>query len=117
MYEAPNETSDGTSLDLFNRIATDDLAKVVTTSWGQCEQGPSARRATSAPRRAPSSPAWLLQGQTVVAASGDSGSEDCYNAQSSPTQTELAVDDPGSQPDVLSVGGTTHGQGGSAIAT
>ena len=36
-----------------------------------------------------------LQGQTVVAASGDSGSEDCY-----PTSTQLAVDDPGSQPDV-----------------
>ena len=46
-----------------------------------------------------------LQGQTVIAASGDSGSEDCWPA--SPSSTQLAVDDPGSQPDVVSVGGTT----------
>ena len=30
----PNETSDATALDLYNRIATDDVAQVVTTSWG-----------------------------------------------------------------------------------
>ena len=45
-----------------------------------------------------------LQGQTVIAASGDSGSEDCWPA--SPSSTQLAVDDPGSQPDVVSAGGT-----------
>ena len=45
-----------------------------------------------------------LQGQTVIAASGDSGSEDCLPTNGS---TQLGVDDPGSQPDVVSVGGTS----------
>ena len=33
VYEAPNETTDGTALDIYNRIASDDLAQVITTSW------------------------------------------------------------------------------------
>ncbi len=105
VYEAPNETSDGTALDLYNRIATDDLAQVVTTSWGECEQDNIPSSAASAENAIFERMA--AQGQTMVAASGDSGSEDCYNASSAPGATGLAVDDPGSQPDVLSVGGTT----------
>ncbi len=46
----------------------------------------------------------VLQGQTMIAASGDSGSEDCLLTDGS---TRLAVDDPGSQPNVISGGGTT----------
>ena len=45
-----------------------------------------------------------VQGQTMIAASGDAGSEDCYPTDGS---TQLAVDDPGSQPDVVSAGGTS----------
>ena len=40
----------------------------------------------------------------MIAASGDAGSEDCYPTDGT---TRLAVDDPGSQPDVVSAGGTT----------
>jgi hypothetical protein len=105
VYEAPNETSESTALDLFNRIATDDAAQVVTTSWGECEQadtpaGAAAEENTIFERMA-------AQGQTMVAASGDEGSEDCYAPFAIPNQTQAAVDDPGSQPDVLSVGATT----------
>ncbi len=39
------------------------------------------------------------QGQSVFAAAGDSGSDDCGNGTPS-------VDDPASQPDVTGVGGT-----------
>jgi Pro-kumamolisin, activation domain/IPT/TIG domain len=105
VYEAPNETNESTALDLFNRIATDDQAQVVTTSWGECEAqdipaGAAAEENTIFERMA-------AQGQTMVAASGDEGSEDCYSPFTTPVQTQLAVDDPGSQPDVLAVGGTT----------
>ena len=48
-----------------------------------------------------------LQGQTIVAASGDAGSEDCYPDANLGHPTSLAVDDPGSQPDVVSAGGTS----------
>ena len=105
VYEAPNETSAGTAVDLYNRIATDDAAQVVTTSWGECEQNDTPSTAAAAENTIFERMA--VQGQTMVAASGDAGSEDCFNASSSPSATGLAVDDPGSQPDVLSVGGTS----------
>jgi hypothetical protein len=47
-----------------------------------------------------------MQGQTMIAAAGDSGSEDCFNPPAGNSSTALAVDDPGSQPDVISAGGT-----------
>ncbi|HEY5385706.1 MAG TPA: protease pro-enzyme activation domain-containing protein, partial [Acidimicrobiales bacterium] len=104
VYEAPNNGNDTPAFDLFNRIASDDSSQVVTTSWGVCEADmPVSDRQTENgifQRMA-------LQGQTVIAASGDAGSEDCYNAVDAPTQTQLAIDDPGSQPDVVSAGGTS----------
>jgi Pro-kumamolisin, activation domain len=105
VYQAPNETTSGTSLDLYNQIATDDVAQVVTTSWGVCEQDNIPTSAVG--QEEAIFERMAAQGQTVVAASGDEGSEDCYGPRSSPNETELAVDDPGSQPDVLSAGGTT----------
>ena len=106
VYEAPNSTSDLAALDLFQQIATDDVAKVVTTSWGDCEAqlGPTDRNTENTIFEQ-----MALQGQTVVAASGDAGSEDCYPDASStpPHSTALAVDDPGSQPNVVSAGGTS----------
>jgi hypothetical protein len=99
VYEAPNG-DDAQAFDLFNRIASDDSSQVVTTSWGVCEASmPAADRQTENgifQRMA-------LQGQTVIAASGDAGSEDCLPTNGS---DQLAVDDPGSQPDVVSAGGT-----------
>jgi hypothetical protein len=111
VYEAPNETTDGTALSLYNQIATDDTAQVVTSSWGFCEQQNQAGGAT---QESAIFDRMAVQGQTMVAASGDSGSEDCYGADRS---TELAVDDPGSQPDVLSVGGTSLAGGNVATQT
>ncbi len=100
VYEAPNG-DDAQAFDLFDRIASDDSSQVVTTSWGVCEADmPAADRQTENgifQRMA-------VQGQTVIAASGDAGSEDCFPTNRS---TALAVDDPGSQPDVVSAGGTT----------
>jgi len=101
VYEAPNEVSGASSLDLFNRIATDDVAQVVSTSWGICEQDLTPGEGTT---ESQIFYRMAIQGQTVVAAAGDSGSEDCYVSDGS---TGLAIDDPGSQPAVLSVGGTS----------
>jgi subtilase family serine protease len=77
--------------------------QVITTSWGQCEA-----QLSSAYIQAESSifEQAVAQGQTVTAASGDAGSEDCYFFPSS-TDTRLQVDDPAGQPWVTSVGGTT----------
>src|SRR5262249_6297994 len=48
-----------------------------------------------------------MEGKTIVASSGDSGSEDCFDQTRGQTRTSLAVDDPASQPFVTGVGGTT----------
>ena len=117
VYQAPNLNGDAVMLDVFNRIASDDAAQVVTTSWGNCEAivpGNDLSTESSIFQR------MALQGQTVIAASGDSGSEDCFNPPaggSLSTSTALAVDDPGAQPDVLSTGGTTLTSAGVASQT
>jgi hypothetical protein len=100
VYEAPNG-DDAQAFDLFNQIASDDSSRVVTTSWGVCEAS-----MTAADRQTENGifQRMALQGQTVVAAAGDAGSEDCLPTNGS---TQLGVDDPGSQPDVVSVGGTS----------
>jgi hypothetical protein len=101
VYEAPNKESDQASIDLLNKIASDNAAQVVTTSWGICENlnAPGDANAESAIFSQ-----MAVQGQTVISASGDAGSEDCFPTDGS---TTLAADDPGTQPNVLSAGGTT----------
>jgi Pro-kumamolisin, activation domain/IPT/TIG domain len=103
VYEAPNG-NDAPAFDLYNRIADDDSSQVVTTSWGNCEADipPGDLQAENGIFQR-----MALQGQTVIAASGDSGSEDCDNPRIGGTDTALAVDDPGAQPDVVSAGGTS----------
>ncbi len=79
------------------------LPNIISTSWGSCEQdlqGTTAQAENTLFQEA------AAQGQTVLAAAGDDGSEDCYPKDLGASAT-LAVDDPGSQPYVTSVGGTS----------
>ncbi len=101
VYQAPNG-NDAESLDLFQRIASDDAAQVVTTSWGNCEATLSGSELAA---ENTTFSQMTMQGQTMIAASGDAGSEDCF--PNGPSNTQLAVDDPGTQPNVVSVGGTS----------
>lgn len=106
VYEAPNTTFG--SLDEYNQIISQNTAQVVTTSWGLCEaavqQGePGFQQEENALFQEAAA-----QGQSVFAAAGDSGSNDCNTFETtSPVAPVLSVDDPGSQPYVTSVGGTT----------
>lgn len=96
VYEGPN-TNQGV-LNTYNRIATDNTAKQVSTSWGIGEDYESAQYLQA-------ENAIFLQmaahGQTIYAAAGDSGAYDDYPNNSSPV-----VDDPACQPYVVGVGGT-----------
>ncbi len=94
VYRAPN--SDAGVYDEYSKIVTTDTAKAISTSWGLCET--EASTAISGENTLFTEAA--TQGQSVFAAAGDSGSADCGNGA-------LAVDDPGSQPFVTSVGGTS----------
>jgi subtilase family serine protease len=95
-YDGPNSGNGPT--DIFDAIANDDRAQVVSASLGACE---SAITSTDAATEAAIFAQMAAQGQTVAAGTGDTGSEGCGNTPSS-----LAVNDPATQPDVLAVGGT-----------
>jgi hypothetical protein len=95
VYQGPNSTSG--AYDTYSAMITQAVNRpnVISTSWGICEaQGSSGASAESTLFQEAAA-----QGQTIVAAAGDNGSTDCGTSS-------LAVDDPGSQPFVTSVGGT-----------
>lgn len=100
VYQGPNDGSP----DVYARIADDNVAQVVSTSWGACEpfmdQNTVLAESLIFQQMA-------AQGQTILSAAGDDGSTDCYDAITNPTLTQLAVDDPASQPTVTGVGGTS----------
>ncbi len=94
VYEGPNSSTG--VIDTYNRMATDNLASVISTSWGLTEtQGGSAllnvENAIFQQMAA--------QGESIFAASGDSGAYD--------NGVSISVDDPASQPYVVGTGGTT----------
>ena len=103
-YFGASTTGPTQILDTYRKIITDDKAKVISTSWGLCE---AAAGSTFLQQEGTLFSEAALQGQTVVAASLDSGSTGCYNPSDTPPNSSLAVDDPASQPMVLGVGGTT----------
>lgn len=101
VYQGQNSNSG--AYNTYAAIITQDLAKVISTSWGLCESQEGAA-STSAENTLFQEAA--TQGQSILAASGDQGSEDCYDPMKNPGATGLAVDDPASQPFVTGVGGT-----------
>jgi len=97
VFEGPNAGAG--PYDTYAAIVQSD-AQVVSTSWGVCESvmnsvGRSAEQTLFEEAAS--------QGESVFAASGDSGAADCGTTD----HPLLGVDDPASQPDVTSVGGTT----------
>ncbi len=106
VYQGPNSSQNGPGsgpYDVFAAIIGQDRARVVSVSWGQCEKLEGAANAQAESTLFQEAAA---QGQSILAASGDAGSEDCDGGQALP-DIGLAVDDPGSQPFVTSVGGTS----------
>ena len=101
-YEGPN-TEQG-SYDTWSAIVNADSASVVSTSYGLCEPDSAVDGVVTLEDALFTQAA--LQGQTILAASGDSGSEDCY-PPSGNVDTSLQVDFPASDPSVTAVGGTT----------
>ena len=106
VYQGPNSNSGSPGAgpyDTFSAIINQDRAPVVSVSWGECETALGAAAAASENTLFEQA---AVQGQTIIAAAGDTGAQDCDVSGSAP-RTELAVDDPSSQPFVTGVGGTT----------
>jgi hypothetical protein len=113
VYEGPSPGADGTDydpVDNYAAIVDADSDRIVSTSWGLCEQAielgqPGLQEAENVLFEQAAA-----QGQSVFGAAGDNGSDDCNTFETSTPvsgQNPLSVDDPASQPYVVSVGGTT----------
>ena len=94
--------------DVFNAVnyaIDNNLAPVVSTSYGTCELEPPDQGASTLQ-------AWAQQGNaqgiTWFNASGDDGAADCYDHNN----PGLAVDLPASIPEVTGVGGTEFAEAG-----
>ncbi len=113
VYEGPSYGTNGTDydpVDNYAAIVDADQDQIVSTSWGLCEQAIQAGQPGLQQAENLLFEQAAAQGQSVFAAAGDNGSDDCNtNETSTPVagQNPVSVDDPGSQPYVVSVGGTT----------
>lgn len=108
VYEAPN-TSYG-PIDAYDEMVSSDSANVISTSWGECETAIQLSAPGTQQVENDLFEEAAAQGQTVFAAAGDTGSDDCAGTQfqsNKPEPPYLSVDDPASQPDVVGVGGTS----------
>ena len=76
---------------------------IISISYGSCEPDNSGASATSYSALFQQA---NVQGQTILAAAGDSGATDCEPGGSVAAADGLAVDFPGTSPFVTSVGGT-----------
>jgi len=93
----------GSVFDAITDAIENDRAPIVSTSYGNCESmigTPASILSLQSLVQHGNS-----QGQSMVAAAGDDGAADCENGTKSAT-TGLAVDVPGSIPEVTSVGGS-----------
>jgi len=102
VYNSPNTAM--ASNDQYAKIAMDNLADSISTSWGLCEPNSSPGQWDS---EFTSFEQMATQGQTIFAAAGDSGAFDCLHGGS--TNGSNQVDDPASNPYMTGVGGTSLG--------
>jgi hypothetical protein len=99
VYEGPPTQQVAT----YNAIVAADQAKIISSSWSECE--PLAGASTISAENTILQEA-AAQGQSFVSASGDSGSAGCYEATegTADPQEQLAVSIPASEPFSTGVG-------------
>ena len=95
--------SDNALFSSLPYIVTNNLAPVISISYGNCEANFNSSSVTVLTNVLQQANA---QGQTITAAAGDSGASDCDTGAPPATQG-LAVDVPASTPYVTGMGGTT----------
>ena len=93
VYEGPNSSAG--LIDTYAKIASDNTAKQISSSWGEAETSAAASDMQSENTIFKQ---MVAQGQSLFSAAGDSGAED--------DGSTVSVDDPSGQPYVVAVGGT-----------
>ncbi len=107
VYEAPNTVTDYNAQ--WSQMLQ-DVPPVISSSWGLCESDFGTQQANQENTYFMQAAA---QGQSIFVASGDSGSSGCYFDGNQ--STNLEPGDPGGQPYVTSVGGTSMTWNGSTL--
>jgi subtilase family serine protease len=108
VYEGPQTST----VDILSAIVSQDRAKVISSSYGVCEAlsgGTTINSENTLLQEA------AAQGQSFFIASGDSGSNMCFQADQN--NESLSVIDPGGQPFATGVGGSTLYGGGTSFYT
>lgn len=100
VYNAPNDFTGQTSLDEYAKIANDNRADVISSSWGVCENDLTAGYVQAENLVFEQMAA---QGQSMFAAAGDSGAFTCIGSDGT---TIVNIGDP-AEPWVTVVGGTS----------
>jgi subtilase family serine protease len=101
VYNAPNDETGQTELDEYSRIANDDSADVISSSWGTCENDVPVGYVLAENLLFEQLAA---QGQSLFSSSGDTGPFGCIRVDGT---VVISQGDPSSQPWVTSVGGTS----------
>jgi kumamolisin len=122
VYEAPNSDNGQQFVDAFAAAIDDNLADSISTSWGEWEVFDSLNPCcTGGPINNPANGQQTsvlaafhdlfiqaaLQGQSLFAASGDSGAYDTADELGPAFNPILSVDAPASDPFITAGGGTT----------
>jgi hypothetical protein len=106
VYTAPNTTFG--SIDEYDAIVSSDKANIVSSSWGLCERALQVGEPGIQQEENDLFQEAAAQGMSIFAAAGDAGSDDCNSFYAlKPVAPVLSVDDPSSNPYVVSVGGST----------
>lgn len=108
VYDAP--PSDEAGIDEYAQMVDADQDKIISSSYGFCEQDEALAEPGSLQTENTIFEQAAAQGQTVLNATGDTGSDACNEVRSVPVPTDqnpVSIGDAASQPYVLAVGGTT----------
>src|SRR5713226_4151179 len=101
VYAGANSTTKNV-FDALQFAIDNNLAPVISTSYGNCE----ANLTGFVPTLQQEAQQANAQGQTITAASGDSGAGDCEASTATSATHGPAVDAPASLPEVTAIGGT-----------
>ncbi len=103
VYQGPPPSS---AVAVISAIVSADAAKVISSSWGECEE---RTEAAAIPAENTLLQEAAAQGQSFYISSGDSGAEQCSQVAEKGKEPErqLSVLNPAGQPFATGVGGTT----------
>ena len=104
VYTGGSSNNNG-AFDSLQYAVDERIANIISVSYGACESVLGTFSLETAFQQA------VVQGQTIISASGDQGSTSCYVSPTSTSPTQLvqqalAVNYPASSPNVTGIGGT-----------